>query len=78
MNTPARLSARHRLIGLALAVAGVALNRHAAPACPEAWRDVAALAGQLVVVARGVRLRILNSAATSPAPDAALNSPAPR
>ncbi|MBC8011204.1 MAG: hypothetical protein H7067_14045 [Burkholderiales bacterium] len=79
-NSPAR----HRLAGLAIALFGVALNRLAAPLCPEAWRDFIVLSGQLLVVAsllvmaRGVRLRIQNSPTSSAAPDATTASPAPR
>ena len=64
-------SARHWLSGLALAAAGVALARVVAPSFSAQPRAVLALAGQLVaitgllVIARGIRLRIENAASSS-------------
>ena len=78
MSPAFHASARHWLAGLALAAVGVALARLAAPAVSPPPCAVVVLAGPLValsglvVISRGVRLRIeAASAAESSPPPAA-------
>ncbi len=65
-------SARHWFAGLALAVLGVSLARLVAPALDVQPRAVVTLAGQLIslsgllVIARGIRLRIATASAGTP------------
>lgn len=76
MTTALRASARHWLAGLALAFAGVSVNRLLAPAfAPGHARAAFALVGELaaltglVVIMFGIRRRIrLAERALSPAP----------
>ena len=68
---------RHWLAGLALAALGVGLARLLAPAFSAQPRSIVALAGQLValaglvVIARGVRLRIEAASAVESSPSLA-------